>query len=151
MHDLEEGLAEVIEVVWDKMLGLQSERTDPPIGLESDNSLIARVEWESPDGGSLAIECPDALLREAAATLFSLNSAEATEDDLCDTIGELINVIAGNARGLFDDDPGFSLPNVDRSNAVPDWQGSKRGEVWFTSAGNPFRVFVVAGGSADDS
>ncbi|MFT7676748.1 MAG: chemotaxis protein CheX [Planctomycetota bacterium] len=143
MHDLEEGLAEVIEVVWEKMLGLQSERTGPPVGSASGSRLIARVQWKGV-GGALAIECPDALLREAAAALFSLEADAATEEDLQDTIGELINVIAGNARGLFENDPGFSLPDVDRSDAVPDWQGNKSGEVWFISDGSPFRVFAAS-------
>ena len=151
MHELEEGLAEIVGVVWERMLGLHSERSTQPVEASSAECYMARVEWQSDTAGTLVIECPDALLREAAAVLFSLDSEDATEADLFDTLGELINVIAGNARALFEGDPAFSLPDVDRSDSVENWLERKCGEVWFLSEGSPFRVFASTAGGSDVS
>lgn len=56
--------------------------------------------------------CPMALARRAAAVMFDTTPEAATLDDIQDTMCELINIIAGNVKGVLSGSSFLSLPNV---------------------------------------
>jgi chemotaxis protein CheX len=112
MDGIEEDLAEVIEDVWNAVLGINAETQFPILGVSGGDHVCARVNIEGDWEGTLLLDCPEELGRLAAGIMFALSPEDATAQDMSDAMGELINVIAGNVRGLYGDQTTISLPDV---------------------------------------
>ncbi len=142
MHEKEDDLAEVTEMVWNASLGMEAQRAGSA-ALDGHELLVGRVDLNGAYNGAILIECPQGLVRLAAGVLFFMEPDDASDDDMRDAIGEIANVIAGNARGLFEHGTTIGLPVVD-SNLDNALHGDDTtDDVGFTSNGFPFRVVVV--------
>jgi chemotaxis phosphatase CheX-like protein len=56
--------------------------------------------------------CPYALARHAAGVMFDVTKDSATTDDVKDVLCELINIIAGNIKGVLSGSNRLSLPHI---------------------------------------
>jgi chemotaxis protein CheX len=65
--------------------------------------------------GFLAVSCPQELAKAIARNMLELQEGQETEEDIIDSLGEVINIIAGSAKpDLVNTEHAFqlSIPNV---------------------------------------
>ncbi len=143
MDGQEQELVEVIQDVWSAVLGVDAEsclQAGVPTDMEQ---MCARVaitgDWE----GTLMLACPESISRLAASIMFAVEPEEATPQDLSDAMGELINVIAGNARGLYGESTSISLPDVYEGDAFDPDGERVISDVSFLCEQTAFRLYAL--------
>lgn len=113
MKFAETELRQIAEDTWKIVLDgelLDAERVVEPADLDDPIAACAQIvgDWHL----ATVLYCPMALARRAAATMFDTTAENATLDDVQDTMCELINIIAGNVKGVLSGSSFLSLPNV---------------------------------------
>ena len=83
-----------------------------PLGAPSADSLPvqARVSVRGGWNGCVVVSCSAPLARLVTAQLLLTPDAELADDDLCDVVGELANVIGGNVKSVMPGPSVLSLP-----------------------------------------
>lgn len=61
----------------------------------------------------------DQLARRIGCAMFGTEPEDLSDEEICDAMGEVANVIGGNAKGVVDSDSNLSLPVVGEPNV--DW------------------------------
>lgn len=74
-----------------------------------------RIEITGMFRGSVTVSAPRAMIRHL---LVALHETDQSEDNLRDTVGELANTLAGNARKYFGENMEISVP-VTAVGAIP--------------------------------
>ena len=82
-----------------------------------------------------------------AAALLALPEDEASEDDVADAVGELVNMIGGNVKSLVESPSALSLPHVvTQPGTHQSWPGAKEVcRIDGTWNGEAVTVMVYAG------
>jgi len=62
--------------------------------------------------GSIALTLPVELAKRLVANMLAMDASELQEEDVQDGVGEIINMIAGDAKGRCNDSFKISLPSV---------------------------------------
>jgi len=128
-----EVVSELTRLVWSTMLGLDVEDRDAPgDDGEITTSVDIRGAWE----GTVSITFDRALARRLAAAMFACAEGETTPAEVTDALGELVNMVGGNVKGLLPGPCQLSVPRVD--DAPP---AGGRAQ-WFDCGGQPFVVAV---------
>jgi len=143
MNGQEQELAELIQDVWSAVLGVDAESCLQADGKTDTDHMCARVaihgDWE----GTLMLACPESVSRLAASIMFAVEPEEATEQDLFDAMGELINVIAGNARCLYGEATSISLPDVYEGDAFDPDSEKVISDVSFLCEEKSFHLYAL--------
>lgn len=147
MNHLAEQLDEVMNTVWQMLLGHEiahAELPEPWCPSGTDN-LQARVQISGTWDGALTIECSLKLARAMAEEMFCMEPGEAAPEEIQDALGELVNVVGGNVKALFDGSAKLSLPAVtsgitDNAALADDKATLRRG---FHYCGEPVRVGLL--------
>ncbi len=119
----DDDLRAIAEMVWSSYL--DPDGCNPLLDLpneESQREVSASVSVTGAWWGHVEIRCSKTAARQAAAALFGLGDAEASNDDVTDAVGELANIIGGNVKSLLPEPCALSLPHVlfDGDNRWPD-------------------------------
>jgi chemotaxis protein CheX len=141
MQFLEEEIRQVTETVWESVLGvsLAPRAGVPPAPARMISGCVQfSGAWE----GAVTIECSMEFARQAAATMFGVDSGRATPADTQDAIGELANMTGGNVKALLPEPCRLSLPTVtDGAAALPG--GRTVTTVAFDCQGTPLVVRLL--------
>jgi chemotaxis protein CheX len=108
----EQDLKQVVTSVWETMLGLHAEPTGQAVHLDGDRYVTGRTEITGPWEGVVMLSCPAALARHSAAGVFETPTSEVTSEQMCDVVGELTNILAGNLKALLPESSQLGLPHV---------------------------------------
>jgi chemotaxis protein CheX len=80
-----------------------------------DSELVtSAVYFTDPWKGALIVECTVSLAFAFTSRFMSVDTPTAVDDDVCDAMGELSNMIAGNLKALMPSSVGISIPSVVR-------------------------------------
>ncbi len=108
----EHDLAEIVESAVSVMLGL-----DPGVRCHDAEpctcEIGAIVHFSGEWNGAVVVSCDERFGRDAAAAMFGLEPDDVAGDDLADALGEVANMVAGNAKPLVAASA-ISLPTVVR-------------------------------------
>lgn len=74
--------------------------------------IAATVDISGEWNGTACLSCSIAAGRRAASVMFEMDDEELTAAEISDAIGELINVVGGNIKGLLPSPSALSLPVV---------------------------------------
>lgn len=132
-----------------QMAEMECERTG--LTLRTDGAtkgfISGTMGLSGPAEGFVAVTFDDTLARKIVCRMLQMKSGEETEDDIRDAVGELMNVIAGQAKAqLVNTEHTFqlSLPTVIVGG--PHTVGKVRGMpvvvIEFTTEGDTFEVMV---------
>jgi chemotaxis protein CheX len=69
------------------------------------------------------ITVPQSLASQIACTMFDSQPDDLSSDEILDALGEVVNVIGGNAKGIINEECDLSLPCVGNAEAVQDKTG----------------------------
>jgi chemotaxis protein CheX len=112
----EPEIVQLVESVWDSMLGWHVERAPDPGATGTEQFLTGCVPITGAWSGGVLLHCHDELARAAAATIFALPPAEVSLEMKQDALGELTNIIGGNLKALFSGKCHLGLPAVASGN-----------------------------------
>ena len=104
-------LQEIVDDVCAGMLGLGIQPLDGVDGLQFDTlTAVVRVSggWNS----LVQVLASRKTARVIASTMFATNEDHLTEEDIIDAVGEIVNMIGGNLKGVVEAESRLSLPCV---------------------------------------
>jgi chemotaxis protein CheX len=113
MPPLEEQIAEITQMVFNTVLGLDAIPADDATTRAGDGDLLAgAVHISGAFEGTVTVACSQALAVHAAAILFDVPDGAATDSDTRDALSELINITGGNLKPLVPGPSKLSLPHI---------------------------------------
>jgi CheY-specific phosphatase CheX len=106
-------LARILDHVWSSVLGLQlKQKHEKPDKIRYDHMISGLISYKGSTKGALIMNCPLKLAKQVAAIMFETDETNLDISETIDAIGEIVNVMAGNVRKLFDESCYLSLPEV---------------------------------------
>lgn len=117
MKFAETEIRQIVEDTWKVVLGEELERsaqTIAPVDIDDCVSATARIagDWQL----EVVIYGSAAMARHAATVMLSLDAEPAKVEDVQDAMCELVNIIAGNVKGILSGSSYLSLPTLTRGN-----------------------------------
>jgi len=144
---IEEHIAEqsrIVGEVFGVMVDIVAEPTTAPWP-PSEELVTATIYFTEPWKGAMMIECVLPLAFEFTSRLMSVPLPTAVDADVCDSMGELVNMIAGNLKALMPPDTGISIPSVVRGrDYILQLRGSKTlSQIVFATEAGQFCLTLV--------
>jgi chemotaxis protein CheX len=107
----EQTLQQVVSDVCSGMLGLQLEPT-PLLPCDDSDALSAVIRssggWES----LVQVLTPRRTAVAIASNMFAMSEDELSEEEIRDAVGEIVNMVGGNLKGIVEGESSLSLPCV---------------------------------------
>jgi chemotaxis protein CheX len=142
----EDEINQLVEGIWDAVLGRQAQRVCEAALLAScEKVLTACVPITGAWEGTVQLRCGDRLARQTAAAMLGLEEGELTTDLIHDALGELANILGGNVKSLLSEPCCLCLPMVaaDEDDSVHVPPGQVLIQTAFESHGRPFLVSII--------
>jgi CheY-specific phosphatase CheX len=113
--------SEVLGVMAD-IVAEPAERPWPP----PEELVTAAIYFTGPWNGAMMIECALPLAFGFTSRLMSVPPPNSVDADVCDSLAELVNMVAGNFKALMPAETGISIPSVVRGrDYILQLRGSK--------------------------
>lgn len=116
---MEEHVAEQIQIAKDVFGNMVDMTVEPSSGPwePHDEIVTSAIYFTEPWQGALFVECTKSLAFVFTARLMSIDPPPTSMDeDVCDAMGELANMIAGNLKALMPANVGISIPSIVRGH-----------------------------------
>lgn len=110
MSKIEADLEDIVRTIWQTLLGLPVEPgRHGELGPDSTVTGIVHIDgaWH----GAVLLQCPGRLAATLASAMFQSGDTPG-RDEVRDALGELTNMVAGNAKALLPEPSAISLPVV---------------------------------------
>jgi CheY-specific phosphatase CheX len=118
MSPLDEVLTPSIIEICASVMALEVTGEPPAEEAVGDAAYAGCVHLAAEPQAAVVFECAEPLARLMAARMFDVATAELTDADVCDAIGELTNMAAGYLKAVLDRPSALSLPTVTRGGAL---------------------------------
>ena len=146
MHMDEQQILSLSQRLWTDRLGLN-------VGpLQEPNHEIEERTWSSCINisgtwqGALVLECPESIVRHAAAMLFASDDEETTTEDIEDAFKELSVIIGKQMRQVLPESTKLSRPSIihdpDRKAILESLRGLT--DLRLSCEGRPVRIALLA-------
>ena len=103
-------IEDVVRSVWNSLFDLPLDRSGAQ-GTPDPDALNGRVRIDGAWAGALDVECSWELALELAGQMMR-EAGSPSADDVCDGLGEIANMVAGNVKALLPQPARISLPEV---------------------------------------
>jgi chemotaxis protein CheX len=113
---MEEHIAEQVRIakdVFGNMVDMNIEVLDTPWEPHAE-VVTSAIYFTDPWQGALFVECVAPLAFAFTARLMAVETPKSVDEDVCDAMGELANMIAGNLKALMPASVGISIPSIVR-------------------------------------
>ncbi|MBN2126370.1 MAG: chemotaxis protein CheX [Deltaproteobacteria bacterium] len=111
-----------------------AEGADPGTFFPSDRGgiLSARLDFSGPLSGCLLFHIPETLATSMTASFMGQEAEGVSREHVGDTVKEILNMVAGNAFGMYDNEAVFDLgiPEIIRRGDI-EGHGRQAGEEIF--------------------
>ncbi len=107
----EDVVTEITSSVWRAFLP-ESDDICPIPALPSDAWLTGTVFISGQWNGLVSLTCSPVAAVRASALMFDGEIEEVSHADVLDAVGELVNIVGGNLKGMLPSPTGLSLPSV---------------------------------------
>lgn len=104
-----ETIVEMTREIWTVLL---SDEGDLLTGGVDGGEVSATVSMTGAWNGTACLTCSRSAARRAARLMFDLPDDELTDQEIDDAMGELINVVGGNIKGILPGPTDLSLPTL---------------------------------------
>lgn len=137
----------ITESIWSAVLGIELEPGTPFLNTHSyDPVITGSISIQGEWNGIIRLHCTAKVARLAASKMFDCPIESVTNEDLCDVVGELTNMISGNIKPLLPGPNLLSLPtietDIDLETVFELHQSNSICLVSFHCFGDPFQVSV---------
>jgi chemotaxis protein CheX len=107
----EEVVTEITSSVWSAFMSGGDDIIPVPV-MPSGDSLTGTVSISGRWNGLVSLTCSSVAATRAAALMFDAGLEKVTQADVRDAMGELVNIVGGNLKGMLPSPTGLSLPSV---------------------------------------
>jgi chemotaxis protein CheX len=107
----EDLVTEITSSVWRAFLP-ESDDIVPSQATPALKNLTGNVHISGQWNGLVSLTCSSAAATRAAAFMFDTGIESVSQSDVLDAVGELVNIVGGNIKGLLPPPTGLSLPSV---------------------------------------
>ncbi|MCB1021657.1 MAG: chemotaxis protein CheX [Bryobacterales bacterium] len=140
----EELAASMVHDVFSTMLALEmwpAEEATPP----AQYPVLGVVFFAGARKGAVQVELESRLAYRITAHLMSTSTPDEVDSDVCDAVGEVVNMIAGNLKGTLPPDTVMSMPAVvsGRSFSLSIAGATQVDKLDFATPDGRFRVTLV--------
>jgi chemotaxis protein CheX len=109
----------------------------------SENLVTANIQISGEWQGVVAIILERGLAQQLAMKMFSLEKEQVTDEDISDSVSEIMNIIGGNLKSILSQPNQLGLPIVDVKGARLDFPFTKQlSQVAFECMGKKFSVDI---------
>ncbi len=130
------ALLEGAKEVFETMIFMDLEEPSEPDQQIEGDSLISSITFMNAIKGCLAIRCSIPCARTVAANMLGIDTPEEiTEEELCDALGEVANMVMGSVKSRIADDIGevqVSIPTVIRGQNLANSLGEGANKILVT-------------------
>jgi chemotaxis protein CheX len=121
----EQTLQQVVNDVCSGMLGLHMEPSDDVCEDKDALSAVIKISggWES----LVQVLTPRKTAVAIAASMFAMSEDELTEAEIRDAVGEIVNMVGGNLKGISEGESSLSLPCVGEVSGCSPFDSSFEG------------------------
>ncbi len=104
-----ETIVEMTQGIWTTLLADEGHLL---AGGEDGGEMSATVSMSGAWNGTACLTCSESAARRAAGLMFDLPDEELGGNEISDAMGELINVVGGNIKGILPGPTELSLPTL---------------------------------------
>ena len=127
------ALLEGAKEVFETMIFMDLEKPCEPEQQIEGDSLLGSITFRNTIEGCLAIRCSVPCVRTIAANMLGIDTSdEITEDEVCDALGEVTNMVMGSIKSRIVTDAGdvqVSIPIVVRGQNLANRLGERASKV----------------------
>ncbi len=136
-------LVEITSEFLDSMLGIEvtSVNDDCETPDFDSSAWRATIQIEGSTNAEVETICCGDFASRIASSMFSMEASELTDEELADSMGEVVNIIGGNVKGMIGQDYSLHLPRVDSFSEAD--RGSANGRLVFECDGGYLTVSVA--------
>jgi hypothetical protein len=132
--------------LWANQLGLSITPLPTEPGMTQNEKVLSScINVSGPFQGAIVLECPESVVRHAAAMLFAADGDEPSEEDIHDALKELAAMVGKRMRSILPESTRLSRPSVvadlDRSEALERMQGLS--DLKLSCEGRPVRIALL--------
>lgn len=136
-------LRQVVDDVCSGMLGLEMERSEE-FNCEGIDALSAIIRISGSWDSMVQVLTPRKTAIAIASTMFAISKDELSEAEIRDAVGEIVNIVGGNLKGIVEGVSSLSLPCVGESDGSAPFDSSFSGvSISNLCQGDPFIVRVL--------
>ena len=106
-----DSLQRIVDDVCDTMLGLGLQRVGQPVAKSANYQATIRILGEK-ESHLVELSVSAWMARHIASSMFAIEDADLSNEELSDALGEVVNMIGGNIKGVLGGDGDLSLPDV---------------------------------------
>ncbi|MEZ6132892.1 MAG: chemotaxis protein CheX [Planctomycetaceae bacterium] len=110
---------QIIASVFEEMLTMSTEFFDAGDAASDGERVVASIRISGGLEGIVVVEAPTETAQQIAETMFATDGSRISDEEVCDAVGEIVNMIGGNIKGLSDGVSQLSLPCVSRETVTP--------------------------------
>ena len=105
-------IVQMFQDLFTAMLGLPLETTAAATPETWTDPVSASIEINGDWNAEFRVNAPMALASHLGCAMFGIEDEDISHAEIFDAMGEIVNVIGGNAKGIIDGDCQLSLPEV---------------------------------------
>lgn len=107
----------VVTEVWSSITGDALQHTDVSAAVDADaKKWMTSITVAGPWRAAFVISCGEDVTRALAGAMFGVEPADATNEEITDALGEVANMIGGQAKPLISSSGVLGLPTVVAGN-----------------------------------
>ncbi|MCA9084118.1 MAG: chemotaxis protein CheX [Planctomycetaceae bacterium] len=133
-------MCQIISNVFDDMLAMPTQVVDRPVSEFNTDRIVAAIRISGSVEEVVVVEAPTASASLIGETMFAADPGTLASEEICDAVGEVVNMIGGNVKGLYDGDSKLSLPCVSQESGVVDSGFGNGDTVCVNVSGHPVLV-----------
>mgnify|MGYP002632570886 CR=1 FL=1 len=142
MQFFENEIKEYAEFAW-STLNLKITPCSWQSDESSENLVTANIQISGGWQGVVAILMEHGLAQQLAINMFSSEKEQVTDDDINDSVSEIMNIIGGNLKSMLPQPNQLGLPIVDLKGARLNFPFTKQlSQVAFDCMGKKFSVAI---------
>ena len=122
----EEILQQVVNDVCSGMLGLHLEPTER-FSCDDADALSAVIRISGSWDSLVQVLTPRRTAVAIASNMFDMSEQDLSEAEIRDAVGEIVNMVGGNLKGIVEGESSLSLPCVGESAGCPPFDNSFSG------------------------
>jgi len=134
-----QSMQQIISNVFDAMLEMPTSPMDNGADYADSRRILAAIRITGAINELIVVEAPMETACSIGETMFAAESGTLEEDEISDAIGEIVNMIGGNVKGMHEGDSLLSLPCVSEQDGPCD-RFEPTESIWVQVSGFPLRV-----------
>ena len=133
-------IVQIVSNVFEEMFDLPTELVASAEFEFKQPRVVASIRISGAVEELVVVEAPDATARMISETMFDADPGTLEPDEIQDAIGEVVNMIGGNIKGMYEGESQLSLPCVTQECDAAE-SGSHSGvQIFINVAGQPLFV-----------